>query len=137
VDALAASLHAAGYDIEIETNGRHRPLDRPDIRYNVSPKLSNAGDAEADRIRLDVLRTLAEADSVFKFVCRDHRDLEEVEAIVAAVGVDGSDVWISPLGTTASEVVAATASLADSVLARGWNLSSRLHVLAWGDERGR
>ena len=26
--------------------------------------------------------------------------------------------------------------LADAVLGRGWNLTPRLHILIWGDERG-
>lgn len=27
--------------------------------------------------------------------------------------------------------------VAESVLVRGWNLTTRLHILLWGDERGR
>lgn len=137
VSELADRLMAAGHDIEIETNGRHRPLDTPGIRYNVSPKLSSSGDTEEDRLRPDVLRELAAAESIFKFVCGDVSDLDEVDDIVLRADLPAAKVWISPLGTTTGDVVAATAKVADETLARGWNLSSRLHILAWGDERGR
>jgi hypothetical protein len=41
-----------------------------------------------------------------------------------------------PEGTKARVVAERTAKLADDVIARGWNLTTRLHVLAWGDKRG-
>jgi hypothetical protein len=42
-----------------------------------------------------------------------------------------------PEGTDAATVTARMHELADPVSARGWNLTTRLHVLLWGDERGR
>ncbi len=42
-----------------------------------------------------------------------------------------------PEGTDAATVAGRMADLADAVVARGWNLTPRLHVLLWGDERGR
>lgn len=138
VASIVAALVHRGLSVEVETNGRHAPLaDAPGVRYNVSPKLSNSGDPAEMRLRPDRLRQLARADSIFKFVCGSVDDLAEVTDLVADVGIAASRVWISPLGTTPEQVAASTAAVADAVLAAGWQLSSRLHVLAWGNERGR
>lgn len=42
-----------------------------------------------------------------------------------------------PEGTTADAITAATRVLADEVAARRWHLTTRLHVLAFEDARGR
>jgi hypothetical protein len=42
-----------------------------------------------------------------------------------------------PEGTDLPTLVDRAQGLADAVLARGWNLTLRLHVLLWGDRRGR
>ena len=47
------------------------------------------------------------------------------------------DVWVMPEGTDASTIVGRMQELADDVVRRGWHLSPRLHILLWGDERGR
>jgi 7-carboxy-7-deazaguanine synthase len=48
-----------------------------------------------------------------------------------------SQVWVMPEGVTAEAVLAGHAALADLVVDCGWNMTTRLHVLAWGNERGR
>lgn len=42
-----------------------------------------------------------------------------------------------PEGTTVEAVLTRTQLIADRVIEHGFNLGTRLHVLAWGDERGR
>ena len=42
-----------------------------------------------------------------------------------------------PEGAASEVIVARMRDLADAVLARGWNLTTRLHVLLWEDTRGR
>jgi 7-carboxy-7-deazaguanine synthase len=42
-----------------------------------------------------------------------------------------------PEGTSADRIIARSQGLAEEVLARGLNLTTRLHTLVWGDERGR
>lgn len=126
-----------GWRVEVETSGTLAPS-LPDglvDRYNVSPKLANSGMAVERRYRPEVLRAFqAGGRAVFKFVVADVSDLAEVDAMVAACGL--GPVWAMPEGTDAATVLARLRELAPHVLARGWNLTPRLHVLLWGDRRG-
>lgn len=139
---LAPFLEAAadrGWAAEVETNGTVAPTERTGrlvSAFNVSPKLANSG-VPADRaIVPDALSALrATGKASFKFVVTDPGELDEVAAVVDANEL--SPVWIMPEGTTDKVVLERARALADPVSARGWNLSTRLHVLLWGDERGR
>ena len=128
-----------GLAVEVETNGIHAP--EPELvehveRFNVSPKLANAGIERSRRYKPEVLRALqATGKAVFKFVACEPPDLDEIEAMVAEC--DLTDVWVMPEGTDAQTLVARAQRLADAVVARGWHLTPRLHILLWGDERGR
>jgi 7-carboxy-7-deazaguanine synthase len=46
-------------------------------------------------------------------------------------------VWVMPRGTSPAAVLDGQRRLADAVLNRGWNVSTRLHILLWGDEPER
>jgi len=74
---------------------------------------------------------------VFKFVLETKDDLDEAHALVLTFGVPPSAVWGMPLGATKVEHLANLAMLADPIIDRGWNLTTRLHILAWGTERAR
>jgi organic radical activating enzyme len=134
---LVELLTARGLEIEIETNGTHAAdpaLVAAKVRFNVSPKLAHSGDPVHRRIVPDALKSLAATDgTTFKFVCRDTGDLDEVAGLVEEFGLD--QVWIMPKGQTGAEVGRHMAELADAVIARGWNLTTRLHTLLWGDTR--
>ena len=137
---LLAPLRAARLDVELETAGVLAP--DPAIvelvtRFNVSPKLASSGNDLERRYRPDVLRAfVATGRAVFKFVAVDDRDLDEIQTIVDECGLPRRDVWVMPEGTDAASVVERSRALIDPVLARGWNLTTRLHVLLWGDRRG-
>ena len=104
-------------------------------QWNVSPKLANSGNPPERRYKPDVLRAFqATGRAIFKFVVCERSDLDEVEGIVGECGL--TDVWIMPEGTSAETLLRRSAELADDVVKRGWNLSSRLHILLWGDRRG-
>ncbi|MEU2874033.1 hypothetical protein ABZ769_33370 [Streptomyces olivoreticuli] len=62
-------------------------------------------------------------------------DLEEIDALVARHGLN--PVWVMPEGTTANAVIEGMRALSPEVAARGYRLATRLHVLMWGNERGR
>lgn len=128
-----------GWPVEIETNGTIVPDERVVAlvqQWNVSPKLANSGIAPDKRIRPVALAALrATRRAAFKFVVTEPADLDEVAALVGAHGLD--PVWIMPEGTDPVTLIERARLLANPVLERGWNLSLRLHVLLWGDERGR
>lgn len=138
---VVRALNAAGRRIEVETNGTVEPM--PGLMgavaaFNVSLKLAGfAAAADADRrINPAALRTLGRSQrAVFKFVVTGPADLAEVETLCAAYGLE--PVWIMPEGVTGIQVTDVMRAVADGVLARGWHLTGRLHVLLWGDTRGR
>lgn len=128
------------HDIEIETNGTIPPnaeLLSRSPSFNCSPKLANSGVVEKKRYKPRALHELVKAGAVFKFVCVEVADLNEVAHFAALAEIPRDRVWVMPEGITAAEVVKHTEVLADAVVARGWNFTTRLQVLAWGGERGR
>jgi 7-carboxy-7-deazaguanine synthase len=136
---VTAALARAGWRVEIETNGTVAPEDalvETATAFNVSPKLANSGIPERRRIRPQTLTRLATTGrSVFKFVVTGPGDLNEVDELAGRFGMH--PVWIMPEGTDPDTVLAGLRELAEPVLARGWNLGNRLHILVWWDERGR
>lgn len=135
---LAIGLVSAGRRVEIETNGTLAPPDElvDVVRFNVSPKLASSGMSSRRRFDAAALRTFASCGkAVFKFVVTNRADLDQVAELVATYGL--APVWIMPEGRTAERIVAVTQEIADTVIAHGWNLTTRLHILAWGDRRGR
>jgi organic radical activating enzyme len=135
---LLEILAGADVRVEIETNGTITPSDRlvaSGTRFNVSPKLSHAGDPQHRRIRPEALRRLNGTEGVaFKFVCRSTDDLDEVAQLEKELALN--PIWIMPEGRSAEQISHGLAVLADEVVNRGWSLSTRLHVLAWNDKRG-
>jgi len=137
---LPELVHALAehHDVEIETNGTLDPgrgFER--ARFNVSPKLANSGVSRERAWKLDVLARFARRPSTaFKFVCQRQVDLDEVAELVEAVGISPASVWVMPEGRMRGTLDDRMRLLAPEVLARGWNITDRLHVKVWGDARG-
>jgi 7-carboxy-7-deazaguanine synthase len=133
------AAHQRGWAVEIETNGTLAPTGdtvRLVDQFNVSPKLANSGVPVERAIVPGALAAfVASGKAAFKFVVTDPAELDEVQAIVDEHRL--APVWVMPEGTTAGAVVEGGRRLADDVIGRGWQLTTRLHVLLWGDERGR
>ena len=136
---LLEACRLRGWAVEVETNGTLAPDPEVAARvaaFNVSPKLANSGVPADRRIRPDALAALlATRRAAFKFVATGPADLDEIAALVDAHGLH--PIWVMPEGTDAATIAAGLAALAGGVVDRGWNLTPRLHVLAWGDVRGR
>ncbi|WP_338058265.1 7-carboxy-7-deazaguanine synthase QueE [Streptomyces roseifaciens] len=135
---LVGELTGRGVEIEIETNGTRVPdedLIAAGVRFNVSPKLSHAGDPVGRRIVPAALHRLAGLpSSTFKFVCRETNDLDEVAGLVEEYGI--RSVWIMPEGQSSEAIGKHTDVLVADVIDRGWNITTRLHTLVWGHKRG-
>ena len=139
LEPLLEAAAARGWAVEVETNGTLAPTPTTIAlveRFNVSPKTSNSGVSTERAIVPDALAALvASGKAAFKFVATGTEDLDEIAAVVAAHEL--SPVYVMPEGTDAATVTDRGRALADAVGRRGWHLTTRLHVLLWGDERGR
>jgi 7-carboxy-7-deazaguanine synthase len=124
--------------IEVETAGTIRP--DPEFaalvgQFNVSPKLENSGNSATQRYKpmaLDALQSSGKA--AWKFVAQSVADLDEIGDLVDRHGL--RPVYVMPEGITAEVIGRRSHDLTDAVLARGWNLTTRLQVLIYGNRRG-
>ena len=64
-------------------------------------------------------------------------DLAEVEALWAEYAVPPERVILMPEGRTAEDLRKRSPWLAEICTQRGYRFSTRLHILIWGDNRGR
>lgn len=142
-ELLLRALDGASVDVEVETNGTIIPSDvsvQWVSRFTVSPKLAHAGDSEEDRICPTALaefrRLSEEGRAVFKFVCATPEHVAEVERITKAHDIHPDYVWIMPLGDTHYDVADHLVMITDAAVAAGFNVTTRLHIQVWGNERG-
>ena len=138
---LALSLKRRGTYCEVETNGTLVP--QPEMaeavsQWNVSPKLENS-DNRPDRREvpeaLEAFRALETA--YFKFVVVEPGDVDEVCGLVDRYDIPPARVVLMPEGVTAQAIEARGGWLAQECTRRGFRFSTRLHILLWGDQRGR
>lgn len=127
--------------IEMETNGTLIPsqelVDTVD-QFNVSPKLSNSGIDFNKRLDGRALEFYAQLDKAdFKFVVDTETDLQEVDAIVKGFDIPIKRVYLMPLGTEKEQILESTKKLAEVCQEKGYNLSTRLHTLLWGNIQGK
>lgn len=136
---LVRRLLDEGRRVEFETNGTFMPdpaLLVDGVRFNVSPKLASFGMDEAESIVPSALRVFASSGrAAFKFVASSVADIDRIAELADQHGL--APVWVMPEGTTAEAITSTTRVLADAVASRHWHLTTRLHVLAFADPKGR
>ncbi len=141
IPVLIASLQAAGFRFfEIETNGTYPPSAEMVACiswWNCSPKLSNNGLSAAENVVPEALRAIAATGRAdFKFVIQSRRDLDELEITYSGL-IPHNRIILMPEGTTPAKIDQVGRWLLEECRNRGYRFSSRLHILAWGNERGR
>jgi 7-cyano-7-deazaguanosine (preQ0) biosynthesis protein QueE len=135
---LLSRAREARWWVEVETAGTIAPT--PEFvtlvdRFNVSPKLANSGNKEVRRkVPVAVVALRNSGKSVWKFVIVDRGDLEEVAQLVEAF--DLRPIYIMPEGVREEVLRLRTQEIAGEVLARGWNLTTRLQIFLYGNRRG-
>lgn len=134
-------------EVEIETNGTIKPPESVPfspsakwrwVRFNVSPKISNSSNLTAKRFNLEALEEFSNrCDAIFKFVVSSADDIPEIDFIVEKVGISPETVWLMPEGTSIGRMLELGPRVAQWAIDSGYNFTSRLHVLTWGNERKR
>ena len=138
---MVTSLKERGLYCEVETNGTVVP--QPEMveavsQWNVSPKLGNS---ENRLERREVARALEAfgnlSNTYFKFVVVGPADVDEVCGVVERYGLPAQRVILMPEGTTVEAISSKANWVANACAKQGFRFSTRLHILLWGDERGK
>jgi 7-carboxy-7-deazaguanine synthase len=102
------------------------------FNWVVSPKLGNS----YQQIEEEKFNYWVDKDFVvFKFIVRSVIDIEEVELFISKLKIDKRVVYLGLEGTSLHSQL--QPELVDEIRKRGFNFSPRLHVMLWGNERGR
>jgi organic radical activating enzyme len=138
---LATALRAAGLRVEVETNGTIQPA--PQLaehvdQWNVSPKLTTSGNRPELREVPDALSWFAECPvAYFKFVVVEPADVDEVASLASRYGIPNERVLLMPEGTSPETLAARAAWLVPRCQELGYRFGTRLHIVLWGNQRGR
>jgi organic radical activating enzyme len=126
--------------VEVETNGTIAPepesLSRVN-QWNVSAKLSSAGDPEQFRIRPEILAIFRDSGHAhLKLVVHRDEDYAEADALVSRLAWPSERVLLMPEANDREQLRARSFAVAEAARARGFRFSSRLHLELWGGRRG-
>ena len=125
--------------VEVETNGTIAPEPESLCRvnqWNVSAKLSSAGDPEQFRIRPEILATFRDAGGYLKLVVQHAEDYAEADALVSRLQWPNQRVLLMPEASDREQLRARSFTVAEAARVRGVRFSSRLHLELWGGRRG-
>jgi len=128
VDALS------GRRVQVETAGTIIPQLRG-VEYVVSLKLDHSRNALAARYVPAAIDAFAGLPVLaWKFVLRDPSDYEEVDWLVARHQL--APVYVMPEGVDRYMLAARMRRLLPGAIERGYAVTPRLHIEAWGNTRG-
>lgn len=140
------ALADAGKAIHVETNGTIAPSDLLQRCLSlavVSPKQAHAMADQRTGVDpfvpevLEVFAALArEGRSIAKYVVQTREDCDLAVAQARAVGFPNSTIWLMPEGENVDLLQTRWQMVCEAALDHGVNATHRLHVLAWGEERG-
>lgn len=127
--------------IEIETNGTIYPgeyLSRKVDYWNVSPKLSNSGMSTDERINMRAIDwfALQGAKTIFKFVITRQKDMEEIERIYSAAGINRDQIWLMPGADNVKDLHSLSEMIIEECKRHRYRFSNRLHIQVWNKKTG-
>jgi organic radical activating enzyme len=127
--------------IEIETNATILPLPELDARvhyWNTSPKLSNSGMFEAERLDSSILQWFSKnPNTMFKFVVTTKEDFDEIQQEWIETGwIDPSKIVLMPGADSIEQLLARNQMVAEICIEHQLRMCTRLHVEIWNKLTG-
>ncbi|GAA7209551.1 7-carboxy-7-deazaguanine synthase QueE [Helicobacter pylori] len=112
-----------------------------ELHFTLSVKLSFSLEKESKRINLKALQNiLNNAKSThFKFVLGSKnaaQSIIEIQNLLKQLPLKNNEIFLMPLGTTNKELDKNLKTLAPLALEHGFNLSDRLHIRLWDNQKG-
>lgn len=138
--ALLERMKGSGLAVEVETNGTIIPdsaLVSAVDQWNVSPKMASSGNSPLTREVAAAYGFFGALDCAdFKFVVDNQTDFAEVNDIVERYRLLAERVMLMPQAADRESLIERGRWLAGLSIQSGFRLSTRLHVLLWGNRRG-
>lgn len=140
---LAETLVERGHALHVETNGTIIPPARIEEFIEVfviSPKLTSAAagrNGHVTQLAAGWPAIAARREAHLKFVCCSQRDVDEALDLAWGWGWPRERIWLMPEGSSESTLKHRWPWVAEAAAAHGVNATTRLHILSWGDVRGR
>ena len=138
---LLEHMESDVFFIEIETNGTVLPnqglLNLVD-HWSVSPKLQNSGNSQSSREVPECYMLFAGmASSHFKYVIQSESDLKEMQTLISKYNLVPEKVILMPEAQNKDNLLDKSKWLVELCKAHRYMFYTRLHVLLWGNERGK
>ena len=144
---LLQKLKTHGKHVTIETSGIAFMSDLECDLMSISPKLSNSlpddpklASAHKDfSLDIAILGELIDNyDYQLKFVVDSHSNLEEIQRTLEKIeNVDLKKVMLMPQAATKDQLREKSDMVADLCEKTGFAFGPRLHIMLWGNQKGR
>ncbi len=138
---LLERLENSGVFIEVETNGTIVPDQRLVNlvdHWSVSPKLQNSGNSQSLREVPECYRLFASTTAChFKYVIQSEDDFKEVQTLADKYDLVPDKIVLMPEAQSREDLLSRSRWLVELCKTQGYMFSTRLHILLWGNERGK
>jgi hypothetical protein len=129
--------------IEIETNGTVVPstffinlLQKYKVQLNISPKINIKQMEHIDTFPY-IINYLTNQEYILKFLLNDQQDMAHIDNFVNKYQIPNDKVWIQPVGINSAQIICTVQKFEQQILDHNYNLSARLHVLLFENQRGK
>lgn len=141
IPSLIHALREIGFSfVEIETNGMYAPTDvmRSAIDWwNCSPKLTNNGLPKETNIVPSAIQAILDTGKAdFKFVVQSENDIDEIISDYLPL-IPREQIILMPEGVTQDRQELLGPFVMAFCRHHGFRFSRRLHILMFGNERGK
>jgi 7-carboxy-7-deazaguanine synthase len=118
---------------------------------SISPKLSSSTPAgseyekshEKNRINIETLKKYHESsqrneiDIQWKFVVNSENDIDEIKFLQNEIGIENKNIFLMPEGISEKDLTEKSKFVVKLCKKYHYNFTHRLHILIWGNKRGK